>query len=457
MPGCDRFSTVEPVVATVEGASMAPSLLGEHIEITCQDCGFVIRSEPMLATKKITCPNCGKRDLPHDPTSLRRSAEVQLIRGSRAPRRWQIVGFKLPDQKAAAGVKRVVGLPGESIRIKRGDLFFADGNILRKPLDSQRAMRVHVFDSKFDPETGLANRFLKTTESKWSIDSESGPICFADDSDATQSGIDWMTYQHIRGFAHRGKRDDVFPIEDSYGFNQTTSRDVNVVDDLFVQIDLEFPLPDSLTDSAASFHWRFKRGELTTTFTLAPVDANGNWSFSTNTEGPPEKLKSLKKPLGYVNRVASSDRESEPEYLIVEFSSFDRRLMVVVDGEVIFEQLEDTSIEISDATRGTDTDAAPVFWLGGSASGDLREDDLSQGEHELSKKRSVTVQRLQIWRDVFYLPAADGLSSPHASLDASDDGVIVLGDNSPRSLDSRTWESASLPLEDLIGVLRSME
>ena len=45
-------------------------------------------------------------------------------------------------------MKRVVGLPGESMRIVDGDVF-VDGQIVRKTLAEQRAMRILVHDSRY--------------------------------------------------------------------------------------------------------------------------------------------------------------------------------------------------------------------------------------------------------------------------------------------------------------------
>ena len=56
--------------------------------------------------------------------------------------------FHFPGEPTQAYVKRVVGLPGESIRIKGGDIF-VDGKIIRKTLPEIRAMRILIHDSRF--------------------------------------------------------------------------------------------------------------------------------------------------------------------------------------------------------------------------------------------------------------------------------------------------------------------
>ena len=68
----------------------------------------------------------------------------------RRPKRWEVAVFHFPGEPSQAYVKRVVGLPGESIRIIDGDVY-VDGRIVRKSLEDQRAMRILVHDSRFEP------------------------------------------------------------------------------------------------------------------------------------------------------------------------------------------------------------------------------------------------------------------------------------------------------------------
>ena len=61
-----------------------------------------------------------------------------------------------PGEPSQAYVKRVVGLPGESIQILGGDVYI-DGRIARKSLREQRAMRIPVFDNNFVPRDADRN------------------------------------------------------------------------------------------------------------------------------------------------------------------------------------------------------------------------------------------------------------------------------------------------------------
>ena len=69
---------------------------------------------------------------------------------SRPPRRWEVAVFRRPDVDNKVFVKRIAGLPGESIQIRDGDVF-AQAEIQRKTLDEQRAVAVVVHDNQFVP------------------------------------------------------------------------------------------------------------------------------------------------------------------------------------------------------------------------------------------------------------------------------------------------------------------
>ena len=82
------------------------------------------------------------------------------------PERWDVVVFKFPGNAQMNYIKRLVGLPGETIRVFQGDLFTArrrtpgdaDFTIARKPADKVLAMRQLVHDTDYDPAELYAGR-----------------------------------------------------------------------------------------------------------------------------------------------------------------------------------------------------------------------------------------------------------------------------------------------------------
>ena len=106
-------------------------------------------------TGEAVCPNCGKRGLDDGPSiecgGDRVLVEKFMLRVSpaRALGSGGVSIFR--ESPSQAYVKRVVGLPGESIRSKAATCFVND-RIARKSLAEIRAMRMLVHDSRFQPE-----------------------------------------------------------------------------------------------------------------------------------------------------------------------------------------------------------------------------------------------------------------------------------------------------------------
>ena len=76
------------------------------------------------------------------------------------PKRWDVIVFKFPGDAKVNYIKRLVGLPGETLRIYQGDIFIRpaeaqaedeDFKIERKPPDKVLAMRQLVHDTDHDP------------------------------------------------------------------------------------------------------------------------------------------------------------------------------------------------------------------------------------------------------------------------------------------------------------------
>ncbi len=65
-----------PVPCRVTGGSMACTLLGEHCQLTCPDCGYtlVCQLDGRADDRRAVCPNCGYAfDVPEAPGVGRRS------------------------------------------------------------------------------------------------------------------------------------------------------------------------------------------------------------------------------------------------------------------------------------------------------------------------------------------------------------------------------------------------
>jgi signal peptidase I len=125
--------------------AMAPTLLGNHWQGTCVECGnpaFCSRLPQQYASPDRSLMIC--RDnfhvtQPTDRGDKAFSSDHFLVAKFLRPQRWDIVAFRNPEEPTVLYVMRLVGLPGEEITIKDGQIW-ADGEMLTPP-DSIRGIK----------------------------------------------------------------------------------------------------------------------------------------------------------------------------------------------------------------------------------------------------------------------------------------------------------------------------
>ena len=82
--------------------------------------------------------------------------DLPFLPGSGPPQRWDVVVFRYPEEPEVSYIKRLVGLPGETIRVFHGDIFIKRPGsdtytLARKPLRHQIAMQMTVHDDRCQP------------------------------------------------------------------------------------------------------------------------------------------------------------------------------------------------------------------------------------------------------------------------------------------------------------------
>jgi signal peptidase I len=155
--------------------SMAPTLTGRHKEIACEECGFVFtvnasqEVESHWSNRSVysgVCVNCRfKARLDTQPSFKGDRILVMMfpydlpgLPGSGGPARWDVVVFRYPEDPEISYIKRLVGLPGEVVRIFHGDIYIKPPggdaySLTRKPLKHQSAMQINVYDDRHQSRT----------------------------------------------------------------------------------------------------------------------------------------------------------------------------------------------------------------------------------------------------------------------------------------------------------------
>ncbi len=141
------FKTFEAEAYVIPTGSMAPTLLGRHKDVVCDECGFpfqISASEEMDGAANVrsgrhvvagTCPQCSytkffgdespnpKQDKGAPSFTGDRILVSKLEFDQRDLERWDVSVFRSPADPNINFIKRIVGLPNERLRVQYGDLF----------------------------------------------------------------------------------------------------------------------------------------------------------------------------------------------------------------------------------------------------------------------------------------------------------------------------------------------
>ncbi len=241
------FRTFVAEAFVIPTGSMATTLMGRHKDLECPNCRHEFQASassecdkngdllPNVQVESVICPNCGM------PIDTREATKYPSYKGDRiivsklssdGPKRWDVTVFRYPEEAGTNYIKRLVGLPGEVIKIQNGDLHARPiddpsqaSRILRKPPDVVLAMLRNVHDNDRTPawmtEAGWPPRWqpcptdiVSLVNSGWSKDNSApwpwpapGPAqpgqWTTDDyrsfaTDGAAQGEAWIRYQHYR-------------------------------------------------------------------------------------------------------------------------------------------------------------------------------------------------------------------------------------------------------------------
>jgi signal peptidase I len=160
------FRTFIVEAFVIPTGSMATTLQGRHMDVDCPQCGYRYQSgasgenadaDSYVSVVATTCPICRytmELDKVADSNQKSFTGDRILVNkfsyAFRDPERWQVVVFRFPGNPKQPYIKRLIGLPGESIRIVGGDIH-VDDKIARKPDNRLLSMLQLVHDTNHRP------------------------------------------------------------------------------------------------------------------------------------------------------------------------------------------------------------------------------------------------------------------------------------------------------------------
>jgi signal peptidase I len=443
--------------------SMAPRLMGEHWRLTCPACGYEYsyglsrvqqldpnrrRDRAMLPTdgtsrRGPTCPNC---DFPFAASKQRlipgngdRVLVMKYLYEFLSPQPWDVVVFRNPQNNRENYIKRLIGLPGETIMILHGDIFVRQGDegplkIRRKPYRAQEAMWQVVFDNDYQPSRNVLREApMRIVPPSW--EPEEGEWGFKD------AARIWAYLGGEPGrMVFQANRRHFLP---TYGYNDPDDElamidiESDIVTDLRVSCVYEPGVDDSLVSLAlSSMEYRF-RGE---------VHAGGEVRLTLQNEaGPSQSWETDVGPL--------TDAATE-----IALTHVDWKVTLWIDGEAVLSTPDEVYAPDVERLRGGVAPEVPHVAI-----------EAAGGPCQLS--------HVKLYRDVFYtqprnvntepigvlgeyahrieeigeFPAKligwGSMANPIRLRDEPNnpalDEFFVLGDNSPQSLDGRAWTDAA--------------
>ena len=506
------FRAFEVEGYVISTGSMAPGLYGYHKRVVCPNCthafargvAFDDDGEPIRADESddahaaraevARCPNCGQGGISLAGVPDNQGDQLLVLKHVfelRDPRRWEVVVFRHPDDARQAYVKRVVGLPGEAVRVWGGDVY-ADGVLARKSPAARRAVRLLVHDAD-EPPTG-PHALPRWSGEAWgmhdaaAVGDAAGRTFLLAEPPAADGRFAWLTYRHrlTSGGTHRtavtldrvprALRYRTPRLPRAYGWDADTRT-----------LSAAGVLPDGdaaeLLAMGRDPAWRWAVERLAANSRLAPVDDSGGYNRGRGGE-PPE-------PVRDFLVACTADLSADPAAsLAAEVTDGRTRFRLTADrGRGLLELAE-----LLDLAPGGGTGSAPLVrrsvplpaafaagpvelelslfdrsaavTVGGRSPFAAYEvDDGSLADHTAAPESpfppadpvrvggaggAVRVSNLKLYRDVHYTRgrARHGVTEDYR-LDAGE--LFVLGDNSPVSLDSRGWADGAVPTRLLVG------
>lgn len=428
-----RTVAVEPF--GVPTGSMAPSLIGHHRDGPCPRCGYTVRvGRPTSGDlnrhfASVACQNC---EFGRDEGQQLSLADARDLSGDRLlvdknvydlrrPRRWEMVVFRCPDtdpkEFGKPYVKRLVGLPGETITIQDGDVYI-DGQIARKGPAEVRETMFPVFDMTCAPKVSgwgvrwLVDRGDRRLPAGAGAVAATAPPVIENNAlvlDAAETPQSWVgvTYRHFHLDKPTEEAEQPVFVWNAYDGRPPNRERFPAAHDFVLVCDVDVT---ATTTSEACFAARLLDGAdaVTAEISVGPK-ATGRAQLTREDHG------------GIASATGVSLQPGRTQRL--EFAFVDRRAHLAIGGKPVVPPADLPQVS---NRRGV----SRPLQLG-------------------VRGCRVVLHNIRLYRDVHY--TRFGTHGTEHAVTLGPKEYFVLGDNSGNSQDSRKWPSPGVPEADFIG------
>jgi len=493
------FRTFQAEAFVIPTGSMAPTLYGEQRDVTCEKCGchFAVGADSVPSPQAELRYDQGpgrrsalERIFPKatiDPNQRLHSAvcpnsacqyvnpvlDRQIFAGDRIlvnkfpyefaePRRWDVVVFRFPEKPKTNYIKRLVGLPGEEIRVIRGDVWYRTAGsddawkIARKEPAKQVRIQLPVHDNDQPARDLLASGWPESWApeegSRWQPDGERRTFRI-DPSVDGDGDWQWLRYSHYIPRAGDWNRVRKMlppnpprpePVQDFYAYNAK----VTVAQASFATRTDDLPTPNA---GDLAQNWV---GDLTLSATVTIEQARGGLQLEL-VEGTRRYRCEVDLATGRGQFLHPAELATDRTDVVLLGAEFETGLRVGTEQRIRFANVDNRLVLWVDNTiRQTidlDRDTEAPFQAVPPEQVEITEDD-RRPVGIAARNAVVRVGHLLIERDIYYTAGKRDEFVLRDSADDSEDEFLMFGDNSPRSHDSRYWDDGpAVPRRLLVG------
>ncbi len=429
--------------------SMAETLAGAYADHACPNCGvsYEVGFDNSQSPYMIECPNCRYQQ----PTSaldgtngvrLNEKAGDRIVvhgwpfvfGGELGPERWDVVVFRNVNDPQQNYIKRLIGLPGETIEIIDGDIWVtprgeSEPRIARKTRATQQALWFPAYRHDYIPKQSTSDKThldprrkqpvrsprFENFKPRWELVEGGGWT----NLEQRELIFDGATAGSVQFFTGPPGTREAGEIRDTYGYNgygavsngvvTALERESNVVGDVRLAANVSFDGGGGFVEFCVTKYFEKFFGRLY---------ADGRVTLEREGREPTSRAM-----WGETLVAAASGK---PVHFSIGHADY--QVVVEVGGKaVLASNPEQYPITVRIARDRSVLGTRSAVRIAGEG-----------GKFSLS--------HIEIDRDVFYTSNVPETHypNPHAvqgrPIKLRDDAYLVFGDNSTRSLDSRYWQ-----------------